>query len=692
MKIKNIKINSFGNLNNKEIELSDNINIIYGKNEAGKSTLLKFITNTFYGTSRNKKGREFSDYDRYKPWDRDEFSGKIKYELDTGEEFEVYREFGKKNPKIYNSNLEDISKKFTVDKNLGNQFFYEQTKVDEQTFLSTIAAMQQEVRLEKNSQNILIQKMANIAGTGEDSVSYKKALDKLYKKQLDEIGTYRSQGKPINIVQSKLNELKNKKAELLLYKDKKFNFEENKNNIDEQIKNDELKILLLKKLKNINEQEKNEEEKLNYNRTLIKQKDNEIENLKNEKNKILKNNDFNSEEKLLNLIKENENKLKKINSANYFEDSNILESNFKNKKENNNFSKINIKKYIILFILALIINILLFTLINNNLIKYLGLVIFPILIAMFFIEKNKLKENDIVRKNKDEINKKVEENKILIALDKNKKILNEINSKNAQIEILEKNKKDEIEKLEEIKNKIKTLKEIEKEKLKNTYREQVDIYEINKLFNSSNIDYELEKLQNEANERKLEIHKIDLNQENIMPQLDDLAKVEEEIIIAEEEYDELMKKNNAMIVVKQALENAYEKMKNTVTPKFTNNLSQNISDISNGKYKKVSINDENGLMVELPSGEYVSAERLSLGTIDQLYLSLRLSMCTDISEENMPLILDEAFAFYDDERLENILKFLIENYCDKQVIILTCTGREEAVLNKLKYEYNKIEL
>ena len=97
-------------------------------------------------------------------------------------------------------------------------------------------------------------------------------------------------------------------------------------------------------------------------------------------------------------------------------------------------------------------------------------------------------------------------------------------------------------------------------------------------------------------------------------------------------------------------------------------------------------------MVELPSGEYVSAEKLSLGTVDQLYLSLRLSMCTDISEENMPLILDESFAFYDDDRLENIFKFLIDNYYDKQIIILTCTSREETILNKLKYEYNKVEL
>ena len=170
MKIDKIKINSFGNLQDKEIDLSDKINIVYGKNEAGKSTLLKFITNMFYGTSRNKKGRAFSDYDRYKPWGREDFSGKIVYELDNGEKYEVFREFARKNPKIYNSNMEDITKQFPIDKSTGSTFFYEQTRVDEPTFLSTIASMQQEVKLEKNSQNSLIQKMANLAGTGDDGV------------------------------------------------------------------------------------------------------------------------------------------------------------------------------------------------------------------------------------------------------------------------------------------------------------------------------------------------------------------------------------------------------------------------------------------------------------------------------------------------------------------------------------------
>ena len=110
MKIKNIKINQFGKLKNKEINLEKNINIIYGKNEAGKSTLLKFIAGMFYGISKNKNGKEISDFEQFEPWQELEFSGKINYELDNGKNYEVFRDFRKKNPKIYNENSEDISK------------------------------------------------------------------------------------------------------------------------------------------------------------------------------------------------------------------------------------------------------------------------------------------------------------------------------------------------------------------------------------------------------------------------------------------------------------------------------------------------------------------------------------------------------------------------------------------------------
>lgn len=683
MRIKNIKINSYGNLDNKELDFSDGLNIVYGKNEAGKSTLLKFITNIFYGTSRNKKGREYSDYEKYKPWGKDDFSGKIKYELDNGEEYEVYREFSKKNPKIFNSNLEDISKDYSIDKNLGSQFFYEQTKVDEQTFLSTIASMQQEVKLEKNSQNVLVQKMANIAGTGEDNVSYQKALEKLYKKQLDEVGTNRSQGKPINIAQNKILELKTQRDNLLQYKDQKFNFEENKDNLDEFIEADEIKIELLKELRELNQQENIEKEKINYNKSIVNSKTEEIAKINEEKNRIIENSEFSDEENLVSYIKQNEEKLELLRR-------NVKTNNStKNLKENQ--SKVNTKKYILFLIIALIINIVLFLTIKNAA-RFLGLIIFPIIFIVFFIDNKNKNEEQKININKEEMNRKIEENKLLISLDKNKELLNMINSKNAQINIIEKSKAEDIKKIEDVENKLKDYFKNEKEKIKNEYSNKLNAYDIDKLLEIDNINNELEKYQKQVNDRKLEIHRINLSKENIMPQLDSLAKVEENLLKAEEEFEELNKKNQAMIITKEALEKAYEKMKNTVTPKFTENLSKNISSISNGKYNRVSINDENGLMVELPSGEYVSGDKLSLGTIDQLYLSLRLSMCEEVSTENMPLILDEAFAFYDDERLENILRFLIDNYYDKQIIILTCTSREQEILNKLKYEYNKIDL
>ena len=58
----------------------------------------------------------------------------------------------------------------------------------------------------------------------------------------------------------------------------------------------------------------------------------------------------------------------------------------------------------------------------------------------------------------------------------------------------------------------------------------------------------------------------------------------------------------------------------------------------------------------------------------------------------MPIILDEAFAFYDDERLKNILEFINDNFKENQIIIFTCSNREKEIFNELNIEYNLVEL
>ena len=100
MKIDYLQINGFGKLKDRLIDLDDGINIIYGENEAGKSSLLKFTSSMLYGANKLKMGKDISDQERFVPWSGEEYSGKIRYKLSNGEEYEVFRDFKKKKATI----------------------------------------------------------------------------------------------------------------------------------------------------------------------------------------------------------------------------------------------------------------------------------------------------------------------------------------------------------------------------------------------------------------------------------------------------------------------------------------------------------------------------------------------------------------------------------------------------------------
>ena len=685
MKIKNIKINNYGNLENKEINLENKINIIYGKNESGKSTLLNYIKNIFYGISKNKNGKEISDYEKFKPWMKEEFSGKIKYELNNGENFEIFRDFNKKNPKVFNGNLEEISKEFNIDKKDGSQFFYEQTKVDEMMFLSTIVSMQQEVRLDRQSQQILVQKLANLAGTGDDNISFKKVLDKLSKRQVDEVGTERTQGKPINLVKDRMKNIEFVIKDIKKYKNNKEEIEVKKEKLKEKNHNLEIKNNIIKKLNKINSEIILEKEKIKLKNKIKNEKIEKIKELNLEKNKLEEN------KKEINLKNNKFNKLNN-NYENNLEKNNYL-NNKKNKSNNNKKRKNKKIKYLIIFIILSIISILI-NLINNKLIKnnYLNIfefIIIPIyliyLLIKINIEKNKIKKEKYEEKLKQQIEEEKLKNEINI-------IEAKIESLNNQIEQYIKEEKEQTEDIKKIQAELDAKIDNEIENIRREFSHQINVDEIIDNLDLNNIESYASYTQEELNKSKIELHSISLEENEILPKLENMITLQAEYANLQEELKDLNEQSEAIAKTKEYLSIAYEKMKSSITPKFTQNLSKNIADISNQKYTKVTLNDENGLIVENSYGEYIPVDRLSVGTIDQLYLSLRLSMLEDIADENMPIILDEAFAYYDEMRLENILRFLIEKSQNHQVIIFTCTKREQNILEKLQVPYNLVEL
>ena len=644
MKINKIQINGYGKLKDTKIELKNGINIIYGENEVGKSTLLNYITSTFYGISKNKKGKEMSDFERYTPWEEKEFSGKLEYELDNKNKYEVFRDFRKKNPIIYNEKMEDISKEFNIDKTKGNNFFYDQTKIDEDLFKSTFLVNQQEVKLEEKNQQMLIQKISNLVGTGEDNVSYKLAMDRLRRKQLDEVGTERSREKPINILTRSIEKLEEEKEELKQYENVKYEIEENKNEIQTEIEKLENENEIAKEIKKINEKEILEKEKLKIQEDLQNENDEKIGKLKNEILEIIEK-IGKEEKKELEKTKEIKNKIKTLN-----------------------------RNAMVFLILLVIANILQYKFIKNEYFSYALILTIPILLIFYILLKNK-----------------------------NKKKLK--NTKNEKIEFLteEKNKiKSEVTVIEENNNKIKkeiksTSKKInaennsEKEKIKKKNK-KLNKLELNNLLNEKNINNKIENIQNLLNKNKIKMHELEIDQENIIPKLENLSKLEENLENEKNRYLAIKDKEKSIELAREELTSSYEKMKEKVTPKFTNQLSENIGVITKGRYSRAMYNEDEGLLVELNNGSYVNANKLSLGTIDQLYLSLRLSMIDDLSEEKLPIILDESFAFYDNKRLKNILKYLSEKFEKRQIIIFTCTNREKEILENEKIKFNYIRM
>ncbi len=261
-----------------------------------------------------------------------------------------------------------------------------------------------------------------------------------------------------------------------------------------------------------------------------------------------------------------------------------------------------------------------------------------------------------------------------------------------KVEVMQTTIKDLQKEQEELERKSQAEYKKELEKIRNTYMGIVPIKIIDELLSKKQANIEIEVAKNKIAEDKLKIQSIWLDRGSIMPKLENLASLEEEYVKLEEEYKELNFQNEAIELAKQELENAYNQMKKKVTPHFTNNLSEIMKKVSSGKYTNIKLDEKDGLIVEVQNGDYIPVEYLSIGTIDQLYLSLRLGAASSISNEKLPIILDETFAYYDEERLKNILEFLHEEYKNRQIIILTCTNREKDILQNEAIEYNYIEL
>lgn len=130
---------------------------------------------------------------------------------------------------------------------------------------------------------------------------------------------------------------------------------------------------------------------------------------------------------------------------------------------------------------------------------------------------------------------------------------------------------------------------------------------------------------------------------------------------------------------KDALTRAFEQLQMDYSPKLNSIACGIFKSITDGKYADFMVDDDYNITVRDADNVLVSSEYLSSGTFDQIYFSLRMALVSLIGGD-MPVVLDDAFALYDDERVKKAMDYL--KTIGNQIILLSCQNREKNYLQK----------
>ena len=150
------------------------------------------------------------------------------------------------------------------------------------------------------------------------------------------------------------------------------------------------------------------------------------------------------------------------------------------------------------------------------------------------------------------------------------------------------------------------------------------------------------------------------------------AHLREEIQAAEGEY-------GAIQLAMEALDTANTALQTRFSPELGRRAAEIFRELTDGRYTGVTLDRSFHLSAE-PAGDsvYRDAALLSAGDADQLYLAVRLAICDLVlpEERQVPIVLDDALANFDDARCAAALRYLRNAAENRQILLFTCHSRE----------------
>jgi uncharacterized protein YhaN len=217
----------------------------------------------------------------------------------------------------------------------------------------------------------------------------------------------------------------------------------------------------------------------------------------------------------------------------------------------------------------------------------------------------------------------------------------------------------------------------------------------------------IQRLQDEIRQRKLksqekqsEINRQQeacrLQIERIRWEISQLEGNEDQLLKNQERYHELEKNQKESAVELEAIKLALSTIQELSTDihdsfgqQLNKAVSEVISEVTGQKYSDLKVDEKLDVKVGW-NGDYVLLDRLSAGTIDQIYFALRLAIADLLlGKDEIPLLLDDSFALYDESRIRAALQKIAHR---KQTILFSCHRREQELLEEMGIPYHFVDL
>ncbi len=744
MVYRKLNLISFGKFKKKQLTLNEGINLIIGDNESGKSTIQRFVEGIFYGFfSYGKKRRGFEEFQqRYKPWMSEEYIGSLMYEHES-KAYLVERNFSERQGyvKVFKHNTgEDITNAFD---------FNDVAKVPEPSkHLGVSKIMFRNAvnigQLDTPDETMLAEEVGTLMAnmdSGFADISTTKAV-KTLRDAAEKIAGKKGEVRQVGQINSDLERLVAEKehTEELLRNDKQRQGRMIElNDKLNRLKHAELfeRIRQLQKYEKIEEeidacrqeaeqikagqQSAVNEEVFEQVLNLDAQARSAVENAKNRKN-------------ALDALNEEMEALKQQESAEALEypiEEIRQDYNLFNQLRGGGYTKsITLFDLTPFILLLLSIGFGVFSLVNKMFpmtiicgVLALGSIVW---IILKLLNRRKLSTQDICMKYgfADEAEfdvyyktsvaeyERVEQNNALLEakmqeyvrirdeITELKRQYDELNEQLQQLlqqsgmreageyrEALKQNKRyneliTKIEYSQKLKDEM--LSEAEYTALKGR------LGDVSR-FNLAQNDYDEHMRAQNKEEILSELSRLKGKQDEALKNASSMTEIEARIKELTLRRDALLLDYAALNLAADTMEEAAREMHEKNSPMLNEKISATMYYITS-KYNDIRLTDNMKISVYTPDeGLLVPLESLSVGTIEQIYFSLRLALA-DMFAPGLPLMFDDSFITYDESRLENIIRILYNVSSDRQVILFSCTQREKEILDEMDIDYNLINL